>query len=262
MDILSRIVADTEQTIAKRKQNVTQAELERIAGEAAWSHHSLKQKVNADHEAHIIAEFKRKSPSRPNINMQADPVGVAQTYARGGASAMSVLTEPDYFAGAPEDLQAIRAAVAIPLLRKDFVVDPYQIYEAKAWGADLVLLIARILEPAQLAELNACAQALGLETLCEIHNREELACVGDTPVDFLGVNCRDLKKFSTNLDQLVDLAGDLPDGPIWVAESGIGGRDDVARLQGVGYRAFLIGEHLMKSGDAAAEIGNLRGFSA
>lgn len=262
MDILSQIVADTVKTTAKRKQQVSQADLAQMAREAAHVHYSLKQRVAADAKPHIIAEFKRKSPSRPNINMKADPVAVAQTYETGGASAMSVLTEPDYFAGAPEDLQAVRRAVTMPLLRKDFVVDPYQLAEAKAWGADLVLLIARILEPAQLAELNACAQELGMETLCEVHNREELAVVGTTPVDFLGVNCRDLKRFSTNLDQLIELVDDLPDHAVWVAESGIGGREDVARLAAVGYRAFLVGEHLMRNADPCAEIGNLRGTPA
>ncbi|CAM2007419.1 indole-3-glycerol phosphate synthase TrpC [Acanthopleuribacter pedis] len=262
MDILSQIVADTVETIKKRKQTLSLNDLQARAGASSHPHHSLKAKVAADPKPHIIAEFKRKSPSRPNINMNADPVAVAQTYEAGGASAMSVLTEPDYFAGAPEDLQAVRRAVAMPLLRKDFVVDPYQLFEAKAWGADLVLLIARILEPAQLAELNAAAQELGLETLCEVHNREELAVVGTTPVDFLGVNCRDLKKFSTNLDQLIDIVDDLPDHAVWVAESGIGGREDVARLEAVGYRAFLVGEHLMRNTDPGAEIGNLRGNPA
>ena len=261
MDILSQIVADTRATLKQRMRDLSLADLERQCAARQATPVSLKHKVQTDPLPHIISEFKRKSPSRPNINLSADPVAIALAYQDGGASAMSVLTEPDYFAGAPEDLQAVRAQVAIPLLRKDFVVDPYQVYEAKAWGADLVLLIARVLEPQQLAELQACAAELGLETLCEIHNREELAVVGDTPVDFLGVNCRDLKRFSTNLDQLIEIAPDLPTNAVWVAESGIGGREDVVRLEQAGYRAFLIGEHLMKSGDPRGEIQRLRGLA-
>ncbi|CAM2067099.1 indole-3-glycerol phosphate synthase TrpC [Sulfidibacter corallicola] len=258
MDILSQIVSRTRDILETRKRELPLADLEAAARARQRPHHALTAALAASTDPLVIAEFKRKSPSRPNINMEADPVAVAKAYAAGGAAAMSILTEPDFFAGSPDDLRKVADAVSIPLLRKDFVIDRYQLHEAKAWGADLVLLIARILEPSQLAELQAEARELGLETLCEIHNLDEYERVGDTPIDFLGVNCRDLKRFATNLDQLIDIVPHLPKATPWVAESGIHAPEDVARLHEVGYRAYLVGEYLMKSPDPSARLEELR----
>lgn len=256
MDILTQIVETTREIIGERAASVSLETVKSLAADDARATISLKARLSE--KPNIIAEFKRKSPSRPNINLNADPVSVAQHYEAGGAAAMSVLTEPAYFGGSPDDLKAIRrAGVTMPLLRKDFMVDPYQFHEARVMGADLVLLIARILEPSQIKEFTGLAHELGLEVLCEIHNQEELEKVGDAPVDFLGVNCRDLKKFQTNLDHLVDLAQILPEGTPWVAESGMHGPDDVKRLKNAGYPLFLIGEYLMKSGDPEGALREL-----
>ena len=256
MDILTRIVEKTRDSLISRKAARPQAHLEEVIRASSVIANSLSARLET-RQPHVIAEFKRKSPSRPNINMAANPVQVAESYARGGASAMSVLTEEDFFAGSLDDLIAIREAVDIPLLRKDFMVDPYQFYEAAASGADLILLIARILEPAQLRDFTQLAHELGLEVLCEVHNTEELERVGDTPVDFLGVNCRDLKRFETNLDHLVDISAHLPKHIPWVAESGMKSSADVQRLYEHGYQLFLIGEYLMKDDDPAARLGEI-----
>ncbi|MDJ0836673.1 MAG: indole-3-glycerol phosphate synthase TrpC [Acidobacteriota bacterium] len=253
MDILTQIVDRTKEIVAERSAGIPLEKMKAFAAESTHRTNSLAARLVSE-QPHVIAEFKRRSPSRPNINMDADPVDVARKYKKGGASAMSVLTEPDFFAGSPEDLKRVRAAVDMPLLRKDFLVDPYQFYEARAMGADLVLLIARILEPAQLAEYTHLAHDLGMEVLCEIHDMEEMETVGDAPVDFIGVNCRDLKQFSTNLDLLVDLTKELPKGIPWVAESGMHSTEDVLRLYEAGYRLFLIGEYLMKNEDPVSRL--------
>ncbi len=246
MDILDTIVRHTRELTAARKRELSDAELIARCAALQQPTRSLRARL-AVPGPHVIAEFKRRSPSKPSINPDADPVAIAAAYAAGGASAMSVLTEPGFFGGSPDDLRAIRAKVELPLLRKDFMVDPYQFYEARAMGADLVLLIARCLERTQLAEFTELAHELGLEVLCEIHDLDELEIVGDAPVDFLGVNCRDLKKFDTNLERLIDVARHLPAHLPLVAESGIGGRDELWRLYEHGYRLFLIGEFLMRS---------------
>ena len=255
MDILSKIVAHTRDVIAERSAARPLEQL-REAASAAPPPVSLAARVN-DGVPLVIAEFKRKSPSRPNINLDADPVAIAQNYQRGGAAAMSVLTEPGFFSGSPDDLIAIRPKVQMPLLRKDFMVDPYQFYEARAMGADLVLLIARILDKQTLHDFCDLAHSLGMEALCEVHNLEELEMAADAPVDFLGVNCRDLKKFQTNLDHLIDIVPHLPKHIPWVAESGIHAPRDLKRLYDNGYKLFLIGEYLMKSQDPVATLEEL-----
>jgi len=256
MDILTRIVENTREILIERKVARPQSLLEEVlrASPRAANHLSKRSQTQ---QPHVIAEFKRKSPSRPNINLAADPVEVATSYERGGASAMSVLTEQDFFAGSLDDLIRIREAVQLPLLRKDFMVDPYQFYEAAAAGADLILLIARILDPAQLRDYTELAHELGLEVLCEVHNSQELERVGDTAVDFLGVNCRDLKRFETNLDHLVHMTAVLPKHIPWVAESGMKSSADVKRLYEHGYQLFLIGEYLMKEDDPAARLAEI-----
>lgn len=251
MDILERIVTYTRGCVDERKRHQPLATLKQRIQDAAYQPISLAKREGGPH---VIAEFKRKSPSRPNIDLAADPANITKAYEAGGAAAISVLTEPGYFGGSPEDLRAVRRTVSLPVLRKDFIIDPYQIYEARLWGADLVLLIARILSEEQIAEYTALAHELGLEVLFEIHHQDELEKLGDVPVDLLGVNCRDLKKFTTSLDHMIDLAAHLPKRMPWVAESGIGSRADVERLMEAGYRFFLIGEHLMKQADPSQAL--------
>ncbi len=246
MDILDAIIQHTRAVIKRRQEFYCTRDMITLSQDRARPTYSLKARL-AQPGPHVIAEFKRCSPSKPSIKLDADPVTVAKAYAQGGASAISVLTEPGFFGGSPDDLHKIRAVVDLPLLRKDFMIDPYQFYEARAVGADLVLLIARCLDRQQLAEFTALAHELGLEVLCEIHDLDELEIVGDAPIDFLGVNCRDLVKFDTNLDRLIDIARHLPAHLPLVAESGIGGQQDLQRLFEHGYRLFLIGEFLMRS---------------
>lgn len=246
MDILERIVAKTRKTVAQRANIKSLEQIKTEAENYVYQPISLRARL-VEQRPQVIAEFKRKSPSKSSINPEAEPVWVAEQYESGGASAMSILTETDFFAGSIEDLKAVRQAVKMPLLRKDFLVEPYQFFEARAMGADLVLLIARCLSREQLASYTLLSHALGMEVLCEIHDLQELEIVDDAPIDFLGVNCRDLQKFDTNIGRLADLAADLPQGIPLVAESGIHTRDDLWRLYDHGYQLFLIGEYLMRS---------------
>ena len=253
MDILETIVDRTRELVAQRSRLVDTAELRQRKAPAV---RSLKARLPGD-GPQVIAEFKRKSPSRPALNLAADPVRIAAAYETGGAAAMSVLTEPFFFGGQPEDLIRIRAKTEMPLLRKDFVIDAYQLYEARAMGADIVLLIARILTAEQLSQFGHLAHELGMEVLCEIHHPDELVKVESAAVDFVGVNCRDLARFTTDLDHLVAVARDLPSGVPLVAESGISSPADVRRLYDAGYALFLVGEYLMKREDPALALRDL-----
>ena len=195
----------------------------------------------------VIAEIKRASPSAGPIRPNADPALIAREYADGGAAAISVLTDERYFDGRLEFLATVRAAVDLPLLRKDFIIDPYQVAEARWAGADAVLLIVAALSDAQLGELLAAARDSGLEALVEIHDEAEAARALAAGVDLLGVNHRDLATFEINLDLTQGLSGMVPKGVILVAESGIRGPADVARVAAAGAQAILVGEHLMRA---------------
>ena len=253
MDILDQIVNRTRDIVAHRKHQVSLDQMMERADQTSHQTVSLVDKLSHK-RPHIIAEFKRKSPSKPRINLEAKPVEVVRHYEKGGASAVSVLTEPDFFSGSLEDLHHVREVTGLPLLRKDFMVDPYQFYEARAGGADLILLIARILDKDQMGSFTALAHRLGMEVLCEIHHPDELEKIADVPVDLLGVNCRDLKRFETDIEHLIALSSALPKSIPWVAESGIRGPADVQRLAAAGYRAFLIGEYLMTGSDPAGRL--------
>lgn len=197
----------------------------------------------------IIAEFKRSSPSRGLINGTADPVGVARAYQKAGVRAMSVLTDRKFFGGSFRDLKAVREACpALPLLRKDFMVDPYQLHEAKAYGADIILLIAAILEPSQLAELAAGAASLGLQVLLEVHNEKELES-WVPGIALVGVNNRDLRTFQVDTDRSLELLPHFPADVLKVSESGLSSVDEVRRLHREGFELFLMGENFMKGND-------------
>jgi indole-3-glycerol phosphate synthase len=197
----------------------------------------------------IIAEFKRKSPSRGFINMEAEPVDVAGAYAASGVAAISILTDRHFFGGSLMDLKRVRESFPrLVLLRKDFIIDPYQLHEAKAYGADLVLLIASILNQYEVRELALEASTLGLQTLFEVHDAGELEKY-HPEIKYVGVNNRDLKSFRVDTGRSLDLIGNMPPGVVPVSESGLSNPDEIRRLSEAGYRLFLMGETFMKEED-------------
>jgi indole-3-glycerol phosphate synthase len=198
----------------------------------------------------IIAEFKRRSPSRGVINDRVSVEDVTKAYAAAGASCLSVLTDEEFFGGTSDDLRAARVN-SIPVLRKDFMVDEYQIVEAKAIGADVILLIAACLSPAEVRRLAKSARSLGLEVLLEIHSEEELGHIcEETPV--VGVNNRDLKTFTVDIERSIRLSRRIPAGKLLVAESGINDTATILHMKNAGFRGFLVGEHFMKEEDPGA----------
>ncbi len=207
----------------------------------------------------IIAEVKKASPSRGVIRADFDPTAIARAYERSGARAISVLTDAPFFQGSLAYLEAIRHVVDVPLLRKDFVIDAYQIHEARAFGADAVLLICAILEDGALADLHALAQRVGLDALVEVHSAEELERAARCGASLVGINNRDLRTFVTRLEIAETLAPKVARGAIVVAESGLKTGDDLARLEASGVRAFLIGETFMAAADPGAALAELAG---
>ena len=197
----------------------------------------------------IIAEHKRRSPSRAVINQSLNVQEVAEGYEKAGACGISVLTDQKYFGGSIEDLLSARASCNLPLLRKEFIVDPYQITEAKAYGADVILLIAAVLSREDIKNLSVWAQQLEMEVLLEVHNKAELVKAMMPSLDMIGVNNRNLKTFEVDLQHSRELSALIPDEFIKVSESGIGNVQAVKGLQPYGYRGFLIGENFMKTND-------------
>ncbi len=207
----------------------------------------------------IIAEVKKASPSRGLLSEDFDPARTARQYEDGGAAAMSVLTDEEFFQGSLGDLEVARAACQLPTLRKDFTIDPLQIVEAAAHGADAILLIAAILDSTEMRSLRELAESLGLAALVEVHTADELQATIDSGAKIIGVNNRDLHTFEVRIGLSLDLAESIPSGATRVAESGIFTASDVRRLGDAGYHAFLVGEALMKSGDPTAALKALRG---
>ena len=207
----------------------------------------------------LIAEIKRASPSKGVMNAALDPAALAKLYAGAGAAALSVLTDAQFFHGSPDDLQAARAASGLPVLRKDFTLDPYHVWEAREMGADAILLIARILSRRQMQDLAGLAAELGLTALFEVHRSDELPPVLDCKPRLIGVNSRDLDTFQVSLETCEKMRFELPKDVGRVAESGIATREDVARMAACGYHAVLVGETLVKSGDPAAKVRELLG---
>jgi indole-3-glycerol phosphate synthase len=207
----------------------------------------------------VIAELKRRSPSKGEIRPDFDPVAIARAYQSGGAAALSVLTDERYFGGSLAVLEAVRAATALPLLRKDFVIDAYQIDEARVAGADAVLLIVAALAPADVARLRKHAVGLGLDVLVEVHDAAELDVAKGAGADLIGINNRDLRSFRTDLAVTERLASQVPEGALVVTESGIFGPEDMARLQRAGAFAFLVGESLMREADPGLALRRLLG---
>jgi indole-3-glycerol phosphate synthase len=207
---------------------------------------SMSQSIMAEGSSGIIAEFKRHSPSKKWINQHADPVEVVKAYADAGVAGSSVLTDEQFFKGSLEDLVRVRAAVNIPLLRKEFIVDPYQIYEAKANGADVILLIASILTPCQVSSLSEVAHQIGLEVLLELHNEAELGHV-NSEIEMIGINNRNLNTFEVDIEQSARMVSKLDVKFIKIAESGIDSPETISYFRNFGFNGFLIGENFMKT---------------
>jgi len=197
----------------------------------------------------IIAEIKKASPSRDVIRPQFDPLAIARQYAKGGAAALSVLTDYSYFRGKLEYIEQVKGVVSLPVLRKDFIVDPYQVHEARAWGADAILLIAAALEPTKLEDLRNLAGDLGLESLVEVHSEEEIEALDLSSIRIIGINNRDLSTFATDLGTSTRLRALIPPEILVVSESGITSGAQLKELMGSGLGAFLIGEHFMRAAD-------------
>jgi indole-3-glycerol phosphate synthase len=251
--ILEQILADTRDRVAAARRAVSMAALRE---RPAWRlpRRGFAAALGAAAAPAVIAEIKRASPSRGVIREAFDPPAHARAYAAAGATALSVLTEPRWFRGALEHLAAAREATTLPVLRKDFLVDPYQVEEARAWGADAVLVIVAAGEAALRAELLAAASEHGLAALVEVHDRPELEWAAGQGATLLGVNNRDLATFETTLATTERLAPLAPAGALVVAESGIHTADDVRRMTAAGARAVLVGEALMAAADPGAAL--------
>lgn len=258
-DVLKKILARKHEEVAERRQRVSFDELEARANAQLPARDFVDAIASRTEKggSAVIAEVKKASPSKGVIRANFDPVAIARSYQRGGAACLSVLTDVDFFQGSDAYLQSARAACELPVLRKDFTVDPYQVVEARALGADCILLIAAALSDEQLDELSDVALQWGLDVLVEVHNREELERAIPLGNRLLGINNRDLHSFETQLQTTVDLLDDLPDDAIVVTESGIHTREDVALMRQHGVNAFLVGEVFMRATDPGAELQRL-----
>ncbi len=258
MNRLAEIIDKRRRRIRAAKTFADDFVLDAYKGRSGRPDHSLVQALSNGDGVKVIAEFKRRSPSKGTIKADADPATIAQQYERGGAVAISVLTEPDYFDGSLDDLRAVRSVTSLPILRKDFIVDKFQVYEAAAAEADALLLIVAALSDAELNELRQLAEDdLGMDALVEVHTSEELKRALDCGARLIGVNNRNLATFEVSLDTSIELARAAPPDRILISESGIETRDDISRLLTSGYRGFLIGETLMRAPDPAAVIAQL-----
>lgn len=251
---LKKIVAATRASLARRKAATSHEELQERARQHRPRGFAAALRASAAAGPAIIAELKKASPSRGLIRAAFDAGTLAAEMADAGAAALSVLTEEEFFQGSLENLRAASNGVNVPCLRKDFIVDAFQITEARAYGADAVLLIAAALEYGELVDLREAAAMMELDVLCEVHNEEELMRVIDLNCEMLGVNSRNLKTLEVNLGVAQDLADALPRACVRVAESGIYSAEDLRRLRACGYEAFLIGESLMKQPDPGAAL--------
>jgi indole-3-glycerol phosphate synthase len=255
MNILDTIILSKHKEVALKKETAPISKLERsfLYGRTTTSlAKSLHQSKHG-----IIAEFKRRSPSKPRINATADVQEVVQGYQKAGVSGISLLTDTEFFGGSLQDLLLARVPTPLPILRKDFIVDPYQIYEAKSYGADAILLIAAALTKTQLKEFSALAKELKLDVLLEVHSEEELKKSLHPTVDMIGVNNRDLKTFTTSIETSKRLASFIPNDFVKVSESGINDPEAIKSLKQYGFEGFLIGEHFMKQeqpGEAALQF--------
>jgi indole-3-glycerol phosphate synthase len=260
-DILRRIVARKREEIAERKHRVPQPMLEARLDAAAPTRgfaDRLQQRV-AERRAAVIAEIKRASPSKGLLREDFRPAEIARSYSQGGAACLSVLTDRDFFQGDDADLIAARSACELPVIRKDFVVDPYQVIEARTIGADCILLIAACLDDERLAELGALARELGMDVLTEVHDEDELHRALALPGRLIGINNRDLRTFDVTLETTLSLLPQIPNERLVVTESGIHSADDVALMRRNKVDAFLVGESLMRAENPGEKLAALFG---
>jgi indole-3-glycerol phosphate synthase len=258
-DLLQTIVAATRRILAVRRSRTPREALESRAAAATPDGSRFERELACAGRVNVIAECKRRSPSKGVLARSYDPARIAREYERGGAAAISVLTEPTFFDGALEHLAAVRAAVGVPLLRKDFIVDEYQLVEARAAGADAVLLIVAALSQRELVQLQHSAWDAGLATLVEVHDEDELARALDSGARVIGVNNRNLRTLTVDVESSRRLASRMPPEVTGVSESGLQTRDDLEVLAALGYRAFLIGERFMTDAEPARALGALIG---
>ena len=256
--ILDKITAVKRDEIARAKEAKSQAIVEREAA-AAPSPRGFFSALASGKPIKLIAEVKKASPSKGVIRADFEPVAIARTYAEHGASCLSVLTDEQFFQGSLDYLQAVRAAVDLPVLRKDFILDPYQVYEARAAGADAVLLIAECLDDCGLRSLHRLIVDLGMAPLVELYEPSNLQRVFDAGATLIGVNNRNLHTFEVDLEHSIRLRKSVPGECVFVSESGIGSRADVERLEAAGVDAILVGESLMRQPDIGAAVDALLG---
>jgi indole-3-glycerol phosphate synthase len=258
-DILDRILAVKAEEIAKAKKTLGAAAVRRQAEAAGKPRDfigALRAKIAAGLPA-VIAEIKKASPSKGVLRERFDPAAIARSYAQHGAACLSVLTDERFFQGRAEDLSTARAACDLPALRKDFVIDPYQVYESRAMGADCILLIVAALEPAQMRGLETVAVSLGMAVLAEVHDRAELDLALELATPLIGINNRDLRSFETRLETTLGLLPRISAPRIVVSESGILSTEHVAQLRQGGIHAFLVGEALMRADDPGSELARI-----
>ena len=258
-DILKNILARKLEEIAERSATTSIDTLKEqiVDVDAPRGFVSAMKQCLAAGQSAVIAEIKKASPSKGVIREDFDPASIASAYAKGGAACLSVLTDKDYFQGSEAALQSARAACSLPVIRKDFLIDTYQVHEARAIGADCILLIASALSDKQLEALYMDAVELGMDVLVEIHDRDELGRVLPLQPMLLGINNRNLRTFDVSLDTTINLLTDIPDGVVTVTESGIVTIDDVQLMREHGVNAFLVGETFMRASDPGAELNKL-----
>lgn len=260
-DILKKIIARKREEIAERSQQVSLAEMierARTADACRGFVAAIRSKIAAGRAA-VIAEIKKASPSKGVMREDFRPADIAVSYEKGGAACLSVLTDKDFFQGSEEYLQQARAACALPVIRKDFIIDPYQVYEARAIGADCILLIVAALDDAQLTELAELATQLGMDVLVEVHDADELARALPLNLPLVGINNRNLRTFEVSLQTTLDMLAAIPADRIVVTESAIHTREDVALMRDHAVNAFLVGEAFMRAEDPGAQLAELFG---
>ena len=264
-DILEKILEVKREEIALARSRVDDAEMRRQAEAAAADagalrprgfERAMRAKIAAGRAA-VIAEIKKASPSKGVLREDFDPPAIAASYERGGAACLSVLTDERFFQGSPDFLRAARAACALPVIRKDFLIDPYQVWQARAWGADCVLLIVAALADAQMAELEACAMSLGMDVLVEVHEGDELERALRLKTRLVGVNNRNLRTFEVSLRTTLDLLPRMPVDRLVITESGILGPGDVKTMREAKVDAFLVGEAFMRAAEPGQALATL-----
>lgn len=257
MNILQKIVAHKKEEVAQAKANVSVEALQKVCAKRIFRPFKANLAATTRNRVAIIAEIKRASPSKGVICADLDPAAQATAYQKGGAAALSVLTDTQFFQGTTADLKAARANCELPVLRKDFIIDPYQIYETVAMGADAALLIVRILTPKQLTEYLAICRELGLAVLVETHNAAEIEQAALAGATIIGVNNRNLESFETDITRSAELAEKVDASTIFVAESGIRTANDIRQLAQTGIRVFLVGESLVRAEDPIKQVEEL-----